>query len=130
MNATILIPLAIALIGFAGTYIATTRKLSGKVSTSTAAELWDESKNIRDDYRSRITELNDILGRCEARIEALEKRNEQLYLENGRLARMLEEHEQTISELRQQVHRLAGENDVLKTDNGKLRKRVSELEAA
>jgi len=130
VNVTTLISLIAALVGALVAYLGTVRKLSGKVRTSDAAQLWDESRAMREDYRSRITELNEVIRRCETRMEALEKRNDELYLENGRLARMVEEHEATIAELRAQVHRLSDENESLKSDNGSLRRRVAELEAA
>lgn len=130
MNTTTLISLGAALVGALVAYLGTVRKLSGKVKTSDAAQLWEESRGMREEYRSRITELNDVIERCEARIVKLEQRNDELYAENGRLGRMIEQHEETIAELRLQVHRLAGENDQLKDENKSLRVRVAELEAA
>lgn len=130
MSTPWLVSIVVALIGAVGAYLAAVKKLSGKVRTSEATDLWAESKNIRDDYRSRITELNDVLARCEERIEALEQRNDELYAANGRLGRMIEEHEATIKELRSQVHRLSDENGELKLENRGLRIRLTELESA
>jgi regulator of replication initiation timing len=111
-------------------YIVAARKLSGKVATSEATDLWEESRSIREDYADRIKVLNEVVKRCEGRIDELEERNDKLYLENGNLKRILEEHEATIAELRQVVHRLSDENDRLRLDNTALRKRVTELEGS
>jgi len=132
----------IAIAGSAITAYVAVRRASGRVGTSEAADLWEESRSIRQDYASRIKELNETVSRCEerletqaARIDDLEQKNEKLYLENGNLRRMIEEHERTIAELRTQLHDVSEENKRLRVDNAqlkgeatKLRKRVSELE--
>lgn len=129
MNPGLIVTLIVGLIGPVVAYVVAVRKLSGRVGTSEAGQLWSEARNIRDDYRSRIDELNGVIARCEDRIQKLEERNDELYMENGRLGRMIEEHEATIAELRSQVHRLADENDDLRGENTKLRVRLTELEA-
>ena len=132
----------IAAVGSALSAVVAIRRASGRVGTSEATELWNESRAIRQDYAARIETLNEVVARCETRIEAqaqriddLEAKNEKLYLENGNLKRMLEEHERTIAELRNQLHDVSEENkrlkiegQQLKGENTKLRKRVTELE--
>lgn len=110
-------------------YFAVARRASGKIGTSEASELWEESKAIRDWATQRIDTLNSIVLTLQGRIDVLEERNQKLFLENGNLTRMLREQEATISELRDQIHRLSADNDTLRLDNTKLRKRVTELEA-
>jgi len=118
-------------------YLAAVKKLSGKINTSEASELWAESKAIREDLFKRNEFLRGVLDKCEekinmleSRIDTLEAKNEALYLENGNLKRMIEEHEKTISELRDQVHDLSAENRALKEENKKLKARVKEIEDA
>jgi len=110
-------------------YLAAARRLSGKVASSEAADLWEESRSIRQDYQKRIEELNKVIYNCQQRIDELERRNDQLYLENGNLKRMIEGHEATIDELRSQLHRVSEENITLRDENVKLRRRVTELES-
>lgn len=129
MQTAALVAVIAALAGPLLTYLVAARRLSGKIATSDASDLWTESRSIREDYQRRIEELNAVVARCEKRIELLEDRNKALYLENGQLKRMIEEHEATIAELRLHVHRLGDENVALRDENVKLRKRVTELEA-
>lgn len=128
MNPGLIIALAGIFIGPLVTYLVTARRLSGKISTSAATDLWEESRSIRQDYQKRIEELNSVVTRCTDRIDTLEERNDQLYLENGNLKRMIEQHENTISELRDIVHDLADQNKALRFENANLRARVLELE--
>jgi chromosome segregation ATPase len=129
VNAT----LVVALVGLIGgplvAYFGVARRASGKIGTSEAGQLWEESRAIRDWATERINELNEIVRRLEKQVADLQRRNESLHLENGRLTETLDEHEQTIAELRSQVHRLSDDNERLKKENVTLRGRVSELEA-
>src|SRR5690242_7067735 len=127
---TTIIPLVAAFAGALLAYLGTVRKLSGKVKTSDASQSWEEARLMREDYRSRIAELNVVISGREKRMGELEKRNDELYVENGRPARMLEDHEAPIAELRGQQHRLSEENEPLKTENVSLQARVAELEEA
>lgn len=61
------------------------RQASGRIATSDASVLWQEAARIREDYRSRISELNEVVDRCEKRIEILEKQNDDLAKENNNL---------------------------------------------
>ncbi len=137
MNTTVLVALIAALASPVFAYIMAVRKFSGSVGSSAAAELWEESRSIRQDLQKRNELLRQVLDKCESRIDILEKRiveleekNHELHLENGTLKAMLKEQEKTIAELRNQMHRLSDENVALKKQNGKLQKRVRELENA
>ena len=81
--------LVAAVVGPLVAYLGASRKLSGKIGTSEAADLWAESSRIRDDYRSRITELA-------ARIAALEATNDALVSENRDLRKRLEDCERSL----------------------------------
>ena len=72
-------------------FLAAARRLSGRVATSEASQLWEESRSIRDDYRRQIERLTKTLLLCEARVDLLERRNEELTRENAKLTFMIEE---------------------------------------
>lgn len=110
MNPTLFAAIVVALFGPVATYVVAVRKLSGKVGTSEASQLWEESRSIRNDYRAQIEHLNDTVKQCEGRISTLEHRNDDLLRENGRLTQKVEELkriilslETTILELRAQI---------------------------
>jgi chromosome segregation ATPase len=130
LDTNILVPVLVALIGALGAYIAAVRKLSGSVSTSTAEDLWEESRSIRQDYQQRIMELNRVVDACRTRLEAVEERNATLSLKNGELKRLVEDHSLTIATLRETVLHLEKDNTELREENVRLRRRVTELEEA
>lgn len=109
-------------------YLVATRRLSGRIATSEATDLWKEASKMREDYLKRIDQLTMLVQTCQARIEELERRNDQLHRENSDLRETVEAHELTISELRKLVHDISEENKVLKAENLSLRLRLSELE--
>lgn len=88
-------------------YLGAARKLSGKINTSEAGELWNEASNLRREYKTEIGELRGLITILKDRVEEVESKNEVLHLENG--------------ELRNEVLRLRSENLQLKN-------RVLELE--
>jgi hypothetical protein len=82
VNWSVLLPLAGILISALVTYIVASRRMSGKIATSDASDLWKESADIRDDYRERLHHANDRQVNLEARQAALESRNYELGREN------------------------------------------------
>jgi hypothetical protein len=83
---------AIALLGiialFAAplvTYLVAARQFSGKIATSDATDLWEESRSIRDWSQKRINELNDLVVHLERRVAEVEVKNHGLTLENDHL---------------------------------------------
>jgi hypothetical protein len=75
-TAAALIAAAAAILGPLVAYIVAARRFSGKIETTEAAELWAESRSIRDWSQARIREL-------EQRVETLEA-------EGGELRRALD----------------------------------------
>lgn len=73
-----LIPLVAALAGPIVAYLVAARRFSGKIQTTEATDLWQESRAIREWSRERMNEL-------EAKNELLEKRIEHLEAENADL---------------------------------------------
>jgi predicted RNase H-like nuclease (RuvC/YqgF family) len=104
-----------AAIAALGAYLAAARKLSGKIQTSEASDLWAESQSIREEYRAHIAELKVDLKTCIERVEAVEQQNLKLNGENGELRAK-------VSSLETEVERLTVENKMLRT-------RIAELEA-
>lgn len=83
----LLIALTAAVIGPLATFYMATRQLSGRINTSEAASLWQESASIREDYRQRIAEAEKRQAHLEERVAKLETANNTLQAENLELAR-------------------------------------------
>ena len=123
-----LVPVVIALVTALGAYFAASRKMSGKVQTSEASDLWKESRAMREELNKRNEFLRLSLDRCNERIAALEDRindleakNYKLHIENGDLKRLVDQHEKTIARQAIRITDLESERDALK-------KRIDELE--
>lgn len=95
-------------------YLAAARRLSGRVATTSADELWAESRALRDDYRSQLSETQGRQAKLEERVADLEKRNTDLARENVELRRDAAEAERTIATLEARVGELERENTELK----------------
>lgn len=80
---------AAALIGALASYIVAARRFSGKIETTEAKDLWEESRAIRKWSQERIETLNGLVARLEARNVELEKRVDHLEDENDALHREL-----------------------------------------
>lgn len=93
------VALVAAMAGPLVTYFIAARRFSGKIATSDAAQLWTESRDIRNWSQARITELNALVSRLEARVDALESGNLDLQRENLDLAKQLVEARKHIAEL-------------------------------
>lgn len=107
VNWSVLGPLIGAFLGPIFAYLVAARRFSGKISTSDASSLWEESGKLRAEYKEEMNELRAITFRLRERVEDLEDKNDTLALENG--------------ELRAEVSRLKHENRELKA-------RIEELE--
>jgi chromosome segregation ATPase len=113
----------VASIAAIGTYIAAARKLSGKIGTSEAGQLWQESASMRDDYRTRIASSDQRIVSLEERVAMLEKANNELAHQNFELVAANSQLEITIASLRTRVDVLDRENATLQTELTALRKR-------
>lgn len=110
----LLVPILVAAIAALGAYIAAARKLSGKIGTSDASELWKESANIREDYRDRISVSERRTVDLEKRVASLEHENNGLVRENSALVNRIATLEAMI--------------ETLKTENEALRQVVDSLQ--
>jgi chromosome segregation ATPase len=106
LDLTVLVPLAIALVAPVGAYLLAARKMSGKIATSDATQLWAEARNIRDDYRSRLIAAGERYSELEARVANLERVNTGLVAENydlkakiAELEKLVEAQQKTITSL-------------------------------
>lgn len=67
-----------AAIAAVGAYAAAARRLSGRIETSAASDLWAEVKSQREWSAMRITELTAEVAHLEQRIDQIEARNTNL----------------------------------------------------
>lgn len=113
INWSVVIPLLGIFIGPIFAYLIAARRFSGRIASSDAASLWQESSNLRKEYKSEMDELRTIVTNLRSRVIDLEDKNEVLYLENG--------------ELRAEVSRLRKENSLLKARIEELEREASQL---
>jgi predicted RNase H-like nuclease (RuvC/YqgF family) len=85
-------------------YVVATRRLSGKVNTSEASELWKESSSIREDYRERLRYSDESIRRLEGRVQNLEASNDELLAENRQLRLRVDELQKENTELHAQIN--------------------------
>lgn len=91
MVTPVILTLIAAVCAAIGAYLVAARQFSGKIATSDASDLWEESRSIRDWATKRIKELGEIVTHLEGRVAELEQHNGNLTSENQRLLRELEE---------------------------------------
>lgn len=109
-----------AIVAF-GAWLRDQRKLSGKIETSEAADLWKVTTEIRQELRERVRELLTDVGRLQGRIEALEGRNTALVNEVAELRVKLREAQDKVELSANEVAELTEELEAE-------RRKVAELE--
>lgn len=110
----LLAALGAALVGALGSYFVAARKLSGKIGTSDASQLWQESKDIRGDYRERLRESHSRVDELERRIGRLEGNNDELSRENTTLRLTVARLESEAAAAKERLDRLTAENESLR----------------
>lgn len=115
MDVKLIIPLLIAMVAPLGAYLLAARRMSGKVDTSTATELWTEARAIRSDYREQLAGAADRTRLLEERVAKLEGQNNDLVQENlalktkvVALETLVETLRNTITGLEETIVRLEG----------------------
>jgi hypothetical protein len=68
-------------IAAAFTYLIAIRRASGRVETTEASELWEEAREMRDDYRKQLETALILIDKLRDRIGELEKINTDLQLQ-------------------------------------------------
>lgn len=81
-SAPLIIAITAAVAGPLAAWITAARKLSGKIDTTDADQLWAESASIREDYRSQLLSRDQRISSLEARVASLEQENNALVREN------------------------------------------------
>ena len=127
MELAILVPVLVALVAPLGAYLLAARKMSGRIGTSDVADLWAESKSMRNDYRERLHRSDERVDELEERISKLEGLNQSLAADNANLRQEVEAlrgqvatFKLTITELETTIHELRDQKKVLEkeVDNG------------
>jgi uncharacterized coiled-coil protein SlyX len=108
MDWTVLVPVAIALAAPVGAYLLAARKMSGKIATSDATQLWKEAKDIRDDYRVRLIAAGERYTDLEGRVANLERINVELVRENYELKAKVVKLDELVGALRETITTLQG----------------------
>jgi len=78
----------------AGAYLLAVRKMSGKINTTEAAQLWEESKAIREWSAARIDKCDEEILRLKTELEVAKARIAELEKEKRRLEKLLREREE------------------------------------
>jgi hypothetical protein len=78
--------LIVGIVGPVGAYLVAAHKMSGKIATTEAAQLWEESKAIRDWSAARIDKCDQEIIRLTAELDAAR-------IEIRRLNQLLEKRE-------------------------------------
>ena len=77
-NWAVFVPLLVALVGPIGAYLIAARRLSGRIASSEASELWAESRSIREHLQARLAAANEREAKARERIGVLEDRVDEL----------------------------------------------------
>ena len=93
------VPVVVALVTAFGAYLASVRKLSGKIGTSEASDLWEESADIRKDYRAQLLMEQQRTARLEQRVDKLEDVNNLLMLDNRDLRAQLNDCQRVLAQV-------------------------------
>jgi hypothetical protein len=83
----------VALISPLGAYLVAAHKMSGKIATTEAAQLWEESRSIREWSAARIDKCDEEIGRLTDQLRIARARITEVEKENRRLEKLLRERE-------------------------------------
>lgn len=111
----------VAIVGPLGTYLVAARKLSGKIGSSDASELWQESRSIRDWSQTQIATLT-------ARVAAVEQQNAELANANSGLIQQIRDLSDLLVAARKELVAARKEIADLTTELRAANARVAELE--
>jgi len=92
-----------AVAGSVGAYLVASKKMSGKIGTSDASELWAASQALRNDYRDQLGKMADRQRDLEGRVATLEGENTTLSRGNYERDQKIASLEATIADLRKTI---------------------------
>ncbi len=121
MNATILVAISAAIVAPLLTYVIAARRMSGKIQTSEASDLWAESRALRDDYKSQVGMLQTQVKDLISRVRELEENKTMLEKANLQLARRVDDLENELASVKK-------ENQALRADIEEKREELAEKE--
>lgn len=117
-----------AIVAGLASYLAAARKLSGKINTSDAAELWTESRSIREWSAERISALSTQVSELEHRIEVVEGYNLALVNEKQQLLQQIQEHMAALAASRETVATLTNQLNIENARNRELEEDIKALQ--
>lgn len=118
MDPLVLIAVVTAALGTPVTLLLGFRRLSGRITTSAAEELWEESRAIRAYLEERNRFLVERINQLQARVDSLETENRKLHEENGALVNVVEDQRRRIASLEAEKSRLEHRVAELEARNG------------
>jgi flagellar motility protein MotE (MotC chaperone) len=83
--------IAVALIAPVGAYLAAAHKMSGKIATTEAHDLWEESRAIREWSAARIDKCDEEIQALREQLREAKNRITHLESEKRRLEKLLRE---------------------------------------
>jgi predicted RNase H-like nuclease (RuvC/YqgF family) len=89
----LLITFAVGMIAPVGAYLMAARKMSGKIATTEAHDLWEESRAIREWSSARIDKCDEEIARLQSELREAKIRISELEKDKRNLERMLRERE-------------------------------------
>lgn len=113
-NAALAVAVIVAIATPVFAWLSANRKLSGKIATTEASELWKASEAMRVELREQIDGLRRDLAAAVKRVDQLERLNSDLVKEN--------------SELQRENRELNAKVETLEQENQALTVRVVDLE--
>lgn len=81
------VPIVVALLAPLFAYLGIARRLSGRIATSEATQLWEESTALRNEYKHRLDACEIEIKRLRNELQACTARNTVLRRENSNFRR-------------------------------------------
>lgn len=91
------------------------RKTSGSISTSDAASLWEESNNLRREYKERAEQLEKQLEEVNNKLQAVMEELGKLRINSATMIEKIAELKSIIADLREENRRLLAAKEEAQT---------------
>lgn len=112
--AAVVIGLLITVMGGLIAYLQMSRRLSGRIETSEAGHLWEESSKLREDYRSRLVDTDIRQAKLEERVADLEAANNTLVRANMHHEHAASKHDSVVADLESRLEACERANSELR----------------